>query len=349
MYSVRYLKLAFCLFTLSLVQLCYASNPLIVEFIYWNPEADPNYCNTCPTWIKAYEAFLKKNETVTRLSQAYLGKVDFQWIDANSPLGMEKKQLYQISSNSLVINGAIKIEGDFNETYIKEVINKMLSNTSFIDESSKDFLPTIALAFSFGFLETFSPCLLAILSFILSYTLGESFTAKESSSKIMLFGAGFVAAAFITGLSCSLVFLSLYSIQKTLMWAVCIFAIIVGFNLLGFFSISRESKALIQKLTRKYILTFGGLLILGFLFYFLDPCIAPIFFVMLPFLSLDALTIILLTFCIGVLVPFFLIALLAGFISKMARATYKHRTKLRALSGLILLAYITYVIAFYLI
>ncbi|MGB9853551.1 MAG: cytochrome c biogenesis CcdA family protein [Candidatus Bathyarchaeales archaeon] len=344
------LKLTIFAFTLLFfAQLCYSSKPLTIEFIYWDPHLDPNYCETCPTWIKAYEAFAKKNETVASLSQAYMGKVDFQWIDSTSPLGIEKKRLYQVSSNSLVINGTVKIEGEFNETYIKEVIDNILNNSSIQNEPSKELMPTMALAFSFGFLETFSPCLLAMLSFILSYTLGESFTAKKSFSKIMLFGLGFVAAAFITGLSCSLVFLSLYSIQKILMWAVCVLAIILSFNLLGFFSIPMESKPLLQKLTRKYVLTFGGLLILGFLFYFLDPCIAPIFFAMLPLMSPNAFSIILLIFCIGVLTPFFLIGLLAEFISKMARISYKHKSKIRAVSGLILLTYTIYIIAFYLI
>ncbi|MEM3823830.1 MAG: cytochrome c biogenesis protein CcdA, partial [Candidatus Bathyarchaeia archaeon] len=283
------LKLSiFAVVLLLLAHLSYSSNFLTVEFIYFDPRRDPNYCGTCPMWAEAYEAFLKKNETVIRLSQAYMGKVDFQWIDAASPLGIEKKKLYKVSSNSLIINGTVKIEGDFDEVYIKEVIDNMLKNAPLLNKPSKEgFLPTMALAFSFGFLETFSPCLLAMLSFILSYTLGESFTEKRSFSKVMLFGVGFVAAAFITGLSCGLVFISLYSIQKIMMGAVCVLAIILSFNLLGFFSIPLESKATLQKLTRKYVLTFGGLLILGFLFYFLDPCIAPIFFAMLPLLSIN--------------------------------------------------------------
>jgi cytochrome c biogenesis protein CcdA len=348
--KAEYLKLTISAIALLLlfVQLSYSSNPLIVEFIYWNPHADPNYCETCPTWIKAYETFTKKNETVTRLSQVYMGKADFQWIDAISPLGIERKKLYQVSSNSLVINGTVKIEGDFNETYIEEVIDRMLNNTSFINEPSKYFLPTMALAFSLGFLESFSPCLIAMLSFILSYTLGESFTVKKGFYQIMLFGTGFVAAAFITGLGCSLLFISLYSFQHIITWAVCILAVILSFNLIGFFSLPMESKTLLQRLSRKYILTMGGLLTLGFLFYFLDPCIAPLFFAMLPIFSPNTLSIILLAFCLGVLVPFFFIGILAEFISKLARTSYKHKSKIRAASGLILLAYTTYIIVFHL-
>jgi cytochrome c biogenesis protein CcdA len=348
--KAKYLKLTISAIALLLllVQLSYSTNPLIVEFIYWNPHADPNYCETCPTWIKAYETFAKKNETVTRLSKAYLGKADFQWVDATSPLGIERKKLYQVSSNSIIINGTVKIEGDFNETYIKEVIDSMLNSTSFIKEPSKDFLPTLALAFSFGFLETFSPCLFAMLSFIVSYTLREFFTSKKSFFQIMLFGVGFVAAAFIMGLSCSLLFISLYSFQNIITWAVCILAVILSFNLLGFFSVPIESKTLLQKLSREYILTIGGLLILGFLFYFLDPCIAPFFFAMMPLLSPNALSIILLTFCLGVLTPFFFIGILAEFISKLARTAYKHKSKIRATSGLILLVYTIYIIVFHL-
>jgi len=118
---------------------------------------------------------------------------------------------------------------------------------------------------------------------------------------------------------------------------------------LGLLKIPFETKPLVKKLARKYVLTYGGLVLLGSLFYFLDPCIAPIFIAMLPILSLEALPLILLIFSLGVILPFFLIGILAGSISKLARGTYKHKSKIRAISGLILIAYAIYLIFFFLL
>jgi cytochrome c biogenesis protein CcdA len=70
---------------------------------------------------------------------------------------------------------------------------------------------------------------------------------------------------------------------------------------------------------------------------------------MLPILSPQNLLIIIAFFCIGLMVPFFFMGLLAGSISKLARATYKNRSRIRAVSGVILIAYAVYIILFYLL
>ena len=88
---------------------------------------------------------------------------------------------------------------------------------------------------------------------------------------------------------------------------------------------------------------------LGFLFYFIDPCLAPIFFATLPVISPGALSIILSFFCAGLIVPFFLIGILASYVPKLAKVTGKNKSKIRAASGLLLIAYVLYVILFHLI
>jgi len=212
----------------------------------------------------------------------------------------------------------------------------------------------LPLAFSFGFFETFSPCLLALLSFVLSFTIGETTQFRKSFFHVMAFGLGFLSAALILGLTFGLMFLSMLTLRVVLMWIVCIFAILFGLDLLGF-SVLRflngkfDTKPLVRKLTRKYVFTYAGLVLLGFLFYFLDPCIAPIFVSMLPLMLLDYLPLIILIFSLGVILPFIIIGMLAGSVSKLVRVTYRHRSKIRAVSGLILIAYALYLIAFYII
>jgi len=205
-------------------------------------------------------------------------------------------------------------------------------------------LSILALAFSFGFFETFSPCLIVMLSFILSYAIGETTRFRESFSQVMVFGGGFLLAALLLGLTFGLVFLSLPTLTFYLTIGVSILAILFGFNLLGLLKVPIETKPTIQKLAKKHVVTLLGLFSLGFLFYFLDPCIAPIFVSMIPLLFLQHLALILLVFCVGAMIPFVAIGLSAGSISKLARSTYRNRTILRAISGLILIGYALYLI-----
>ncbi|UCD96874.1 MAG: hypothetical protein JSV35_02135 [Candidatus Bathyarchaeota archaeon] len=206
----------------------------------------------------------------------------------------------------------------------------------------------LAVSFSFGFFETFSPCLIILLSFVLSYTLGANPSFKESFLKVMIFGAGFVSAALLLGVAFGLFFLSLPALQLYLTLGVSVFAIVFGLNLLGVLKTPLETKPAIRKLAEKYVLTYPGLFLLGFIFYFLDPCIAPIFIAFIPLLMLDTLPIILAVFTLGAFIPFLAIGVFTGSVSKLVRLTYKQRFRIRAISGLVLIGYAIYLFAFYL-
>jgi cytochrome c biogenesis protein CcdA len=210
----------------------------------------------------------------------------------------------------------------------------------------------LVLAFSFGFFETFSPCLIILLSFVLSYTIGQTPDFKGNFFKIQSFGLGFIAATLLLAIAFGMFFLSMPNLQHTFTWAVSIFAMLFGFNLLGILKLparfSFESKPTIQRLSRNRYLrnTHIGLFILGFIFYFLDPCIAPIFVAMMPLLLQEYLGFIIFVFCLGAFLPFIGIGIFVGSVSKLVRFSYRHRSKIRAISGLILIGYAIYLIIF---
>ncbi len=203
-------------------------------------------------------------------------------------------------------------------------------------------------AFSLGFFDTFSPCLIAMLSFILSHTIGETSRFKEGFFRVVTFGIGFVSAAVLLGATVAFTIIFMPSIQFVLMWIVSIFAILLGLNLLGLLDVPIQTKPMVKKLAGKYAAMYMGLLLLGFIFYFLDPCIAPFAFTMLMMLQSYEYALPLLMFCVGAIIPFIGIGILAGYASKLARSTYKHKHKIRAISGLILIIYALYLITFYL-
>lgn len=562
----------------------YSTEPVVIEFFYYDPSTHPLWCSTCPSWQLIYATFLHNNETVNRIQNDYGDRVSVKWIYFDSSYGQEKIEQYNIVQwNSMAINYEVMIEGIFNETYIREIIDAYLSppplhdvavlsvvpssssvrvgetldinvtvknegnrvesfnvtvyydsniieaffvdglepdaesvlvfhwdtqnvtegnytisaqaetvqnETDIVDNlrydgvvevralstsptirrdvavisvvpsqsvvnvgekvnitvavknvgteaesfsvstyyddflfgtssvanldpgrelslifvwditnqtagnytikaraepvanetnlgdnlyiygkvqvttpqpapshhpnpspspASLSFTAVLMQAFSFGFLETFSPCLIIMLSFILSYTIGEVTQFKKSFSKVMLFGIGFVSAAVLLGLAFGLVLLSMPALQISLTWIVCIFAIFFGLNLLGLLKVPFQTKSIVKKLARKYVITFTGIFILGFIFYFLDPCIAPIFISMVPLLFLDFLPVILFVFSLGTIIPFIGIGIFAGSVSKLVRSTYRHRFKIRAISGSILIGYATYLIVSYLL
>jgi cytochrome c biogenesis protein CcdA len=222
-----------------------------------------------------------------------------------------------------------------------------------IRSSPSSLVAMVLLAFSFGFFETFSPCLIVLLSFVLSYTVGEAAHFKEGFLRVMTFGTGFISATLLLAVALGLLLLSTPVVQYSLTWIVCVFAIILGLNLLGVLRIpSRthlQSKPLIKRLARRHVVTYAGLFLLGFVFYFLDPCIAPIFVSMMPLLLPETLFFSLLVFCLGAIILFIGIGVFAGSVSKLARSAYRHRFKIRAISGLILISYALYLVIFYLV
>ncbi|MBS7281499.1 MAG: hypothetical protein KIH09_16910 [Candidatus Freyarchaeota archaeon] len=207
---------------------------------------------------------------------------------------------------------------------------------------SLTFVGILMWAFSLGFFETFSPCLVIMLSFILGYTLGDKIRFKDGFVKVMIFGIGFVFASAVLGIAFGVIFLFMPNFQHIIMLSVCVFAILFGLNLLGLLKFSLQTKPILNKLTNKYVFRSVGIFLLGFIFYFLDPCIAPIFVSMTSILFEDILPLVLVIFCIGALIPFFGIGIFAGSVSKLSRKVYKHRFVMRGLSGAILIGYALY-------
>lgn len=327
----------------------YSESVVFIEFFYWDPKTDPKFCQSCPEWQIRYFDFLDRLSIVDRIEDTYGDEVVIERIDFTSPEGENLTSQYELSSpQSVVVNHETKIEGDaFTEENLKKVIDDYLTGEA---PDKYPFQPiTIVGAFSLGFFDTFSPCLIAMLAFILSYTIGKATRFREGVFRVITFGIGFVSAAVFLGATVAFTLISMPGIQIALMWIICIFVTIFGLNLLGLLNVPIHTKPLVKKLAGKYATAYMGLLLLGFIFYFLDPCIAPFAFTMLIMLRNFELILPLLMFCLGAFIPFIGIGIVAGYASKLARITYKHKSKIRTISGLILIIYALYLIIFYLL
>jgi cytochrome c biogenesis protein CcdA len=365
---ILFILVAFLLF----VQVAHSTaEPVEILFIWENPQVDwPSHgiqwipgCEPCEA---AQEQFWEKNDTMTQIQQNYTGRVSVKWIWWYSNKGIDARMNYSvIVSNSIVIkrvgeaNFTRILNSTWNVPYVVSIIDAYLAGWTPPPSSPMPLIAVLAGAFSFGFFETFSPCLIILLSFVLSYSLGETTHFKEGFLKVMIFSIGFIFATVIMFLgSAGLVIASsIFAFRSILMYVVLALALFFGLDLLGLnltklFKLNIETKPLVQKLSRRFVYTYAGLILLGFLFYFLDPCLAPVFVVMLGTFQETLITflpLVLFVFCVGVIIPFIGIGVAAGSISKLVRSAYLQRSKIRAASGIILISYSLYFVSFYLI
>jgi cytochrome c biogenesis protein CcdA len=344
--TIPLLTLVLCLLLIQ-ISIAQSTNQPILEFLYWNPKEDTHFCEECPDWADLYQDFLRKNETIKQIHDEYISEILVIWIEFESTEGQAERQQFQIfQPNSIILkspnSNVTIIEGNFNYTSVKAIIEAYLQG-NFPQSSTQPLFSILALAFYFGFQETFSPCLLALLSFVLSYSLGKANCFWEGFFRIFFFGLGFLISALLFGVTIGLLFLSLNSLHFMITLVVCVFAIIFGLTQL-FEKETFKTKPIVRKLSKKYAFSYLGLSLLGLLFYFLDPCIAPIFFALLPLLKFEYFFLVLLAFSIGVILPFILIGSISGSLSNLTRGAYKHKAKIRAFSGLVLIGYAIYII-----
>ncbi|MCL6578711.1 MAG: cytochrome c biogenesis CcdA family protein [Candidatus Bathyarchaeota archaeon] len=312
----------------------HASDKVLVEFFYF-----PSGCYTCDN----------AKSLITDIERQYSDKIHVEWVNVKDSEGLQRFRQYNLTRvPAVMVNHEYTIlSNEISLEKLRTVIEAYLHETPPPPSSSTPL--SLIVAFSLGFFETFSPCLIAILSFILSYTIGKTTCFKEGMLYVMTFGIGFVSAAIFIGATFALVLISMPSLQNAFVWIICVFVIIFGFNLLGLFKLPFQTKSLVKKLTERYAFTYAGLFLLGFLFYFLDPCISPFLFNVLVMLQNSEFTLHLILFCLGAILPFIFIGIAAGSASKLTRKTYKHRRKIRAISGLILISYALYLILSYLL
>ena len=97
-----------------------------------------------------------------------------------------------------------------------------LDKTSACSSSTMPLFAILAGAFSFGFLESFSPCLMILLSFVLSYSMGETIHFKEGFLRVVTFGIGFILATVLVFLRYAglIIASSAFAFQDALMYVV---------------------------------------------------------------------------------------------------------------------------------
>ncbi|WAI01074.1 urease accessory protein UreH domain-containing protein [Methanogenium organophilum] len=279
---------------------------------------------------------------IADLENAYDGTLTIEWIDTGTLEGWERWKPHGfLEVPAVVVNGTIKIpKEEITEENIRAAIERALSETD-RGEIPSDIDWDIPLAYSFGLFSGFSPCLMAILGFILAYVTGSGKGLRNSILNSLTFGLGLVAAYIFMGSCVLLAGMSLGGFGPCLTIVAGVITILVGVNLIGLLRIPIDTNTFIQSSVRKYSATLAGLFFLGMLFSIVKaPCAAPMILILLSKILIDGTVqdlSLLLVFGAGVLTPFIGVGIIGGYSS--SNKIREHRNVIKAVSGIILIGF----------
>jgi cytochrome c-type biogenesis protein len=327
-----------------------AQSPVFIEFLYLNPSG---FCEECD--LSLQREYNDAVQLIERIQMDYGSQVQVELVDRSTIEGLERYVQYGLTeAQAVVVNRKIRLQGDeLTEENLRRYIDAYLGG---YDPASNIFQPVTAFfAFSTGLLSGLSPCLMAMLGFILSYTSGTVSSFRSGMFRVLVFGIGFVSALLLIGALFAAVLMWVPSFTTAMTWAASVLIIIVGLNLVGLLPVPSVLRSFGQKLgsrgrvelAQRYRATTIGLFSLGFIFYFVSICTAPLSFTVLPTLSAPSNIYLLPLFGIGALLPFLVVGIVAGGSPALAkRIGQQYRLKIRALSGAILLVYSVWLIGF---
>lgn len=198
----------------------------------------------------------------------------------------------------------------------------------------------IPFAYSLGLFAGMSPCLMAILGFLLSFTAGTSESVRNGMAKATVFGVGLVTSYLIIGIGLIIFKRTIPNIE---MFSVIVGVVVVGIglHLMGFFKLPITMENYFHNTARKHAGTIGGLFFLGILFSLVKvPCTLPMLLVLLD-KTVSQGTIgdlsLLLVFSLGVLTPFIGVGLIGGYTLSKRIREYRRYVKLISGISLVLL------------
>ena len=253
---------------------------------------------------------------------------------------------------AIVINNETKIpKEEITEEKLKTLIDEYLVEEENITEYTTEevtrkeqeieYINTdlnLPFAYSLGLFAGFSPCLMAILGFLLSFTAGTSNSAKSGMVRATVFGLGLVGSYLLLGL-CLLSFRKSIPDLESFSFVTGVIVILIGLNLLGVLKSPVVLDNYFQSSARKYAGTLGGVFFLGILFSFVKvPCTAPMLLVLLNKTITNGTVndlALLLAFSGGVLTPFIGVGMIGGYtLSKQIRS---YKMYLKKISGFALI------------
>jgi cytochrome c biogenesis protein CcdA len=268
--------------------------------------------------------------------------ISLEYVDVGTTEGLDWWQQHGFHEiPAVVVNSTIKIPGgEITEENVRAAIEQSRAGAE-PQENPPPINWNIPLAYSLGLFSGFSPCLMAVLGFILAYVTGSGGGLRSGLLNSLIFGLGLVFAYIVMGCCVLLAGLSFGGLGPYLAVAAGLITIFTGVSLLGVVKLPDATNGFLQSSLRKYSTTLAGLFFLGMLFSIVKaPCAAPMILILLSRILIDGTVqdlLLLLVFGAGVLTPFLGVGILGGYGSSSRIREY--RDLIRGISGIILIGF----------
>jgi len=268
--------------------------------------------------------------------------ISLEYVDVGTTEGLDRWQQHGFHEiPAVVVNSTIKIPGgEITEENVRAAIEQSRAGAE-PQENPPPINWNIPLAYSLGLFSGFSPCLMAVLGFILAYVTGSGGGLRSGLLNSLIFGLGLVFAYIVMGCCVLLAGLSFGGLGPYLAVAAGLITIFTGVSLLGVVKLPDATNGFLQSSLRKYSTTLAGLFFLGMLFSIVKaPCAAPMILILLSRILIDGTVqdlSLLLVFGAGVLTPFLGVGTLGGYGSSSRIREY--RDLIRGISGIILIGF----------
>lgn len=306
---------------------CADATPVPVEYYYLDG------CSVCD----------RVKPLIAGIENDFGDSVSLEYVDVGTSEGTNRLRqdgFHEIPA--VVVNGTVRIpREEITEENVRAAIEQSRAADTGQQEDPSPINWNIPLAYSLGFFSGFSPCLMAVLGFILAYVTGSGRGLWSGLLNSLVFGLGLVFAYIVMGCCVLLVGLSLGGLGPYLSLAAGLITILTGVSLLGVMKLPDATDGFVRSSLRKYSTTLAGLFFLGMLFSIVKaPCAAPMVLILLSRILIDGAVqdlSLLLVFGAGVLTPFLGVGLLGGYGSSSRIREY--RDVIRIFSGIILIGF----------
>jgi len=286
----------------------------------------------------------KTDPIIEKIEEEYGDAVIVEWVDVSTRDGWERWKQYNFTEvPAVVVNHEYKIPKDeISYERLKEVIDVYLYGEE-QEETSEDLngIPLL-LSFSLGLFSGFSPCLMAILTFILAYG-ASSHSVKESFLKVLSFSLGLLFSYMTIG-TLLLLLTSSFDIspfQQALKWVIATIMILTGLSLIFPLNLN-FTKPFIRRFAEKHSTKILGLFLLGTLFSLVKlPCSTPFLLILLANIVFqgDLMSIVSLTlFNLGLITPIFTVGLIGANSVETARKIKNYGKHVKIIGGAIMIA-----------
>ena len=286
----------------------------------------------------------KTDPIIERIENEYGDAILVEWVDVSTREGWERWKQYNFTEvPAIVINHEYKMpKEEISYEKLKQIIDMYLHGEE--QEKTSEGLNGIPLllSFSLGLFSGFSPCLMAILTFILAYG-ASSHSVKESFLKVLSFSLGLLFSYMTIGTILLLLTSSfdISPLQQALKWVVAATMVLIGLNLIFPLNLN-FTKPFIRRFAEKHSTQILGLFLLGALFSLVKlPCATPFLLILLAnivfqgnLMSIASLML----FNLGLIIPVLTVGLIGANSAETARKIRSYGKHVKIVSGAIMIA-----------